>query len=181
MIRFVCATCNRSLRAPARLAGKRGRCARCGEVNLVPAPALSVDVARAPAPSPFRSTADLAARNAIEGTMELDGARFLATSPLATPITEHPDDLLEQFTPQISEMIEETFSYYAEPPMPRSAPIARVEPSHHAIERHPPRVASHALPFDASSADFRRAILGALVVGAVAGFCLGLVVAKWVF
>src|SRR3954447_16676468 len=88
MIRFACETCGSSLRAPAALAGKKGRCAHCGKVNQVPV-VLSVDVKRATAVasaaanSPFRSTADLAARAAaVEGSIDISSdVRFL-TAPL---------------------------------------------------------------------------------------------------
>ncbi|HSI36020.1 MAG: hypothetical protein ACAI43_01770 [Phycisphaerae bacterium] len=76
MIRFECETCGRALRAAAEMAGRRGRCARCGGINRVPAGAgkvvhmavdeaaeadgpVSVAVKRAPGASPFRSTADV--------------------------------------------------------------------------------------------------------------------------
>jgi len=77
MIRFECDTCGRALRATADMAGRRGRCARCGGINRVPAGEgkvvhmavaavtaeadgpVSVAVKRAPGASPFRSTADV--------------------------------------------------------------------------------------------------------------------------
>lgn len=110
MIRFECQTCGRSLRAPEEMAGRRGKCARCGAVNQVPAaPAvtalafassglsvagtdedsgpLSVEVKRAPGASPFRSTADveMAAAPALiaitSGEPGLAGALTLASPP----------------------------------------------------------------------------------------------------
>src|SRR5215213_5317539 len=88
MIRFACGTCGSSLRAPPGLAGKRGRCAHCGNVNQVPV-VLSVDVKRttavasAAAASPFRSTADLAVRaTTVEGSIELSPGPRFHTAPL---------------------------------------------------------------------------------------------------
>ena len=72
MIRFVCAHCAKPLRAPQAMAGKKGRCAQCNGVNLVPI-VTSVDVKRVTAPTPFRD-ADVPVRGAIEKVVELPTA-----------------------------------------------------------------------------------------------------------
>src|SRR5437764_12604717 len=97
MIRFACGTCGRPLRAPDSLSGKRGRCARCGAVNRVPEP-LSVEVKRAEAPSPFRSTADLGVRLAIDGNADVPEASFADAAPVATTVAPeaNPRDFFEQ-------------------------------------------------------------------------------------
>src|SRR5689334_6505371 len=74
MIRFSCGSCNHVLRAPAELAGKKGKCACCGAVNAIPS-ALSVEVSRAAEPSPFRSTADLEEKP-IEAIAQSESARI---------------------------------------------------------------------------------------------------------
>src|SRR4051812_27411849 len=112
MIRFACGTCGSSLRAPPGLAGKKGRCAHCGKVNQVPV-VLSVDVRRttavasaAAAGSPFRSTADLAARTtAVEGSVELpSGPRFL-TAPLGREAASNQAlDFFDQVASRINDL-----------------------------------------------------------------------------
>src|SRR5690349_12678132 len=105
MIRFACGQCGKPLRAPIELAGKKGRCARCGAINPVPGAlmrpiVLSVDVKRT-RQSPFRSTADLEpVRGTIEGAMEVAGARFLADGASVAS----PADAREAFEPTLIEI-----------------------------------------------------------------------------
>jgi len=180
MIRFSCISCNHLLRAPALLAGKKGRCARCGAINPVPE-ALMVEVARTPAQSPFRSTADLELSGTIEGSVALDDAKFLATAPDSPPITEKTDDFFEEVTSRLNQVIEEIDSHDSTP-SPLSAPVARVGVGQAALEKLASGETAHllpSLPFDEPPSEIgRRAILGALVVGAVLGFCLGLLAAR---
>src|SRR2546421_7085164 len=103
MIRFACGTCGRPLRAPDSLSGKRGRCARCGAVNRVPAP-LSVEVTRAEAPSPFRSTADLGVRLAIEANVDVPDGRFSGAAPVAATVAEgNPRDFFDQVASRLAD------------------------------------------------------------------------------
>src|SRR5439155_21340690 len=109
MIRFACGTCGRPLRAPDSLSGKRGRCARCGSVNRVPEP-LSVEVKRAEAESPFRSTADLGVRLAIDGNVDVGDGRFADAAPVATAVATtaaegdgNPRDFFDQVASRLAE------------------------------------------------------------------------------
>lgn len=180
MIRFSCISCNHLLRAPAILAGKKGRCARCGAVNPVPE-ALTVEVARAAGQSPFRSTADLELRGTIEGTVALDDAKFLATAPDVPAISEKTDDFFEEVTSRLNQVIEEIDSNDSAP-MLQPAPAARIGVGQLALEKLASGETAHilpSLPFDQPPGEIgRRAILGALAVGVVLGFCLGLLAAK---
>jgi hypothetical protein len=175
MIRFSCSTCNHQLRAPAILAGKKGKCARCGAVNLVPE-ALSVDVNRAPGPSPFRSTADLE-QGAIAGTMAMEEGRFLS-APGATALIDHPEKALEQVSRRLSDVMDAAVS--GEPAEPAPVPVTRSGLGQRAMERISLPADSLLLPFDPPAADPKRAIVGALVIGLVLGFCIGLIASKWI-
>src|SRR5437867_8241150 len=115
MIRFVCGMCGRPLRAPDSLSGKRGRCARCGAVNRVPE-LVSVEVKRAEAPSPFRSTADLAVRLAIDGNVDVPDGRFAGAAPVATTVVEpeaNPRDFFDQVASRLTDA--QSFAADAQP------------------------------------------------------------------
>src|SRR3954471_24707549 len=120
MIRLACETCRRTLRAPDSLGGKRGKCARCGGVNLVPAP-LSVDVKRAAEPSPFRDP-DQPVRGAIEGAIQLASGQFLAVAPAPVKADGHdgdheqPHDFYDQVAPRLADEDAE-FSVDVAPPL----------------------------------------------------------------
>ncbi|MDB5320730.1 MAG: hypothetical protein JWN40_2361 [Phycisphaerales bacterium] len=191
MIRFACDTCRRTLRAPDSLAGKRGKCARCGGVNRVPAP-LSVDVKRAAEPSPFRNP-DQPVRGAIEGAIELAGGRFLAVAP-ASAISdahdaehEHPHDFYDQVAPRLGDD-DPRFSADVNPPAPgqsasstRRANSTRGSVRHDPLESRAPHTAdAYEMRYDARHHDFTRAVSAALVVGAAIGFCIGLIASRWI-
>jgi hypothetical protein len=182
MIRFSCGTCNHLLRAPAILAGKKGKCACCGAVNQVPE-ALSVEVARAPAASPFRSTADLELGGTLAGTAEVEGGRFLAAAPSGATIAERPEEFFDEVTARLHEVIEEIDQNNDAPA--QTVPAARVGVTAAAMERASARSSMDDLsviPFDAPPAGIeKRGIFGALVVGIVMGFCLGLLAGKWIW
>jgi hypothetical protein len=187
MIRFTCDTCGRSLRAPEKLAGKRGKCARCGGVNRVPAAAVSVDVRRAVEPSPFRN-ADRPTRGAVEGAIELAGKRFLTVTPSSTAVEEihDPRDFFDQVASHISAARPQPFTRdVAAPaapaaPPPRRPPPIRGRGRHHPLENRAPHTGdSYEVRYDHQPQEFARAVSAALVVGAVVGFCVGLVASKW--
>lgn len=201
MIRFVCAHCAKPLRAPQAMAGKKGRCAQCNGVNLVPI-VTSVDVKRVTAPTPFRD-ADVPVRGAIEKVVELAGVRFAATAPASgtivdgydadhNPDHEPPRDFFDHIAPRLGTVAEE-FDADAQPPPP--PPPARLRPARDAAERYeryqrvPADVAvayemPHVVPAPAMSAaaaaHVRRAVAAAMVVGAILGFCVGLLASKWI-
>jgi hypothetical protein len=163
MIRFVCGTCGRPLRAPDSLSGKRGRCARCGAVNRVPEP-LSVEVKRAEAPSPFRSTADLAVR--------------LATTVVDAQV--NPRDFFDQVASRLTDA--QPFApdvqpeYAAAPVRPQ---FGDPQPTVRAATANTDRY-TYVAGIDKPAPDFARAVAAALAVGAVIGFCVGLITSKWV-
>ena len=196
MIRFECEKCTRALRAPEPLAGKKGRCARCGAANTVPLtsarggwlrrpeaqPALSVAVKRSMPSSPFRDTADVQIAPAP--------ARFVtaAPAPLGLPEggeSDAPDrprssrDFVDRLADQIGDLAG-TFSADSLPALdaaPRRRKIS-IETLH--LANLP-----HAKPSEDSDpalgVDLRGMILGLLAIGAILGFALGLVAAKWLF
>lgn len=184
MIRFACETCRRTLRAPDALAGKRGKCARCGGVNLVPAP-VTVEVKRAAEPSPFRDP-DQPVRGAIEGAIQLAGGQFLAVAPARAGESdhEHPHDFYEQVAPRLSDDDAE-FSVDVAPPLDqagsgrRSTAGGRVRHDHLG-GRAPHACDGYELRYDSRHGEFTRAVPAALVVGAVIGFCLGLIASRWI-
>jgi hypothetical protein len=182
MIRFSCGTCNHLLRAPAILAGKKGKCACCGAVNQVPE-ALSVEVARAPGASPFRSTADLELRGTIAGTAEVEGGRFLAAAPSGAAITERPEEFFDEVTARLNQVIEEIDHH--DDGGAQTVPAARVGVAAAAMEKASAREDVQDLsviPFDAPPAGVeKRGIFGALAVGIVMGFCLGVLAGKWIW
>jgi hypothetical protein len=191
MIRFACETCRRTLRAPDSLAGKRGKCARCGGVNLVPAP-LSVDVKRAAEPSPFRNP-DQPVRSAIEGAIQLASGQFLAvaSAPVHTDghevDREHPHDFYEQVAPRLTDDGDAEFSVDVAPPLDQAAGSARRSTGSRSRMRHdhlesraPHTGEAYELRYDARHGEFTRAVSAALVVGAVIGFCLGLIASRWI-
>ena len=186
MIRFACETCRRTLRAPDSLAGKRGKCARCGGVNLVPAP-LVVDVKRAAEPSPFRDP-DQPVRGAIEGAIQVTGGQFLAVAPAAVKADNHdgdhvhPHDFYEQVAPRLADDDGE-FSVDVPPPLGApTAPSSRCgRGRHEQLQSHgPPGGEVYELHYDSHRGEFTRAVSAALIVGAVVGFCLGLIASRWI-
>jgi hypothetical protein len=190
MIRFACDTCRRTLRAPDSLAGKRGKCARCGGVNRVPAP-LSVDVKRATEPSPFRNP-DQPVRAAIEGAIELAGGHFLTVVPAAAISQgrdgddhEHPHDFYEQVAPRLADE-DPAFSVDVAPPAsdqpsPRRTSATHGRVRHDPLESRAPHTGdAYEVRYDARHHDFTRAVAAALVVGAVVGFCIGLIASRWI-
>ncbi len=54
MIRFACARCGQSMKAPDEFVGKGGKCPKCGTMNTVPSPTLQQKLAggRSPLPQP---------------------------------------------------------------------------------------------------------------------------------
>jgi hypothetical protein len=181
MIRFACDTCGRSLRAPETLAGKRGKCARCGAVNRVPA-ALSVDVKRAVDPTPFRSTADLAVRHAIEGSVDFPERRFSDASPVVATVTSvDPRDFFDQVASRMAEG-ERPFSADEQYDRPSPAvPPARGERFNEARRlQQIPDNGAYVRTVNGPPHDLTRAVVAALGVGAVIGFCAGLLASKWV-
>jgi hypothetical protein len=233
MIRFSCDTCKRSLRAPMPLAGKKGRCARCGAVNRIPpaenidacdfgrtaveeSSAQSVDVRRTTPSSPFRSTADVPVHSTIEGTVQLEHAHFSSTEPATTIIDETPANSLagvplcgaavlaavkskaggtpapqSSATSSLAVVVPQTVdqtdraaiihSADARPaPTPIPASVVRIGDARDvlqnlAAEYHEP----FARTFEPRSVNLAQAVRAALVVGAVLGFCVGLIASKW--
>jgi hypothetical protein len=198
MIRFACETCRRTLRAPDALAGKRGKCARCGGVNLVPAP-VSVEVKRAAEPSPFRDP-DQPVRSAIEGAIELANGKFLAVAPTAAAAGseiavavggDHPHDFYDQVAPRLGDDDPEFDADVAAPPPPpldhpsgssRRSTNARGRARQDRLESRAPHTGdAYELRYDSRhGGEFSRAVSAALVVGAVIGFCLGLIASRWI-
>jgi len=172
MIRFSCDSCGRALRAPASMAGKRGKCARCGGVNKVPE-ILSVDVKRAPEASPFRD-ADTPVRGAIVEAVEVGGA-FLS-APVEGPVVRREGARAhEQVTGQLVDDEGET-------PAARggyASPGGHTGPEPHPMDGLGPPVPDYEFQLDRSH-EMSRAIAASLVVGAVVGFCAGLLAAKWI-
>jgi hypothetical protein len=182
MIRFVCGTCGRPLRAPDSLSGKRGRCARCGAVNRVPEP-LSVEVKRAEAPSPFRSTADLAVRLAIDGNVDVPDGRFAGMAPVATTVVDaqvNPRDFFDQVASRLTDA--QPFApdvqpeYAAAPVRPQ---FGERQGADRAVAANTDRF-QYVAGIEKPAPDFARAVAAALAVGAVIGFCVGLITSKWV-
>ena len=186
MIRFACGTCGRPLRAPDSLSGKRGRCARCGAVNHVPEP-VSVEVKRAEPQSPFRSTADLGVRLAINGNVDVGDARFSDAAPVATTVAAavangdgNPRDFFDQVASRLADSpafaADVRPEYAAAPVRPQfgERPDAdrAVAPT---TERY-----EYARAIEKPAPDFARAVAAAMAVGAVIGFCVGLITSKWV-
>src|SRR2546430_1659182 len=134
MIRFTCDTCGRALRAPEALAGKKGKCARCGGVNRVPH-TLSVEVKRAADPSPFRNV-DRPVRTAIEGAIELSGKRFLAAAPSATLQDERPADFCDQVASRMAHRPKPSEANRA-PAAVRVAPARRPPPPRPKVAPNP--------------------------------------------
>ena len=173
MIRFSCDSCGRALRAPASMAGKRGKCARCGGVNKVPE-ILSVDVKRAPEASPFRD-ADTPVRGAIVEAVEVGGA-FLSTPAEAPVVRREGARAREQVTGHLVD--EEGEDRTARGGYASPARHAAPEPSHPMDGLGSP-VPDYEFQLDRSQ-EISRAIAASLVVGAVVGFCAGLLAAKWI-
>lgn len=179
MIRLFCATCNSALRVPEDLAGRRGKCAQCGAINEIPSP-VAVEVKRAPEPSPFRSTADVAARAAIEGTLQVPGAEFLATAPTAAAITADSEEF-DLILPCIADDIAKPVALEEPPPPPEESPAS---PDRQALSTPdiqpasaPPMINVRPAGFR-DSTDARSAIRTALIVGMVLGFLLGVLAAR---
>jgi hypothetical protein len=193
MIRIACDQCGRPLRAPDDLAGKHGRCAHCGAVNPVPS-TLPVGVKRFPG-SPFRS-ADRPTRSAIEGTTDVPPAAFYAaqpTDPEAGAIertgTNEPREFVDRITSQITEA-SASFPLLADATRVRGDTTARADAA-------PPLDVDPLLEEDDGSGgdegaevldatavvrragDGRAAVAVALITGALFGFALGLLAAKW--
>ena len=184
MIRFTCDKCGKPLRAPDTMAGRRGKCARCGGVNRVPPPVL-VEVKRAGEPSPFRDV-DRPIRSAIEGAMAMSEPPFLAdAAATATMEAEAPPSVFRQRVtpPEIIETPRPTISKAITRAVPirRAVPRANVAPEPEPLSPVATDVRiGYQINFDTRPADLSRAVWAAMVVGAVVGFGLGLLVAKWV-
>lgn len=182
MIRFSCDSCGTYLRAPLALAGKRGKCARCGTVNRVPVemaqPArvealpepVTVAVKRAAEPSPFRSTADIAAPNAYLGCATPSAALALASSGSASAVAAPPapTDFFDHVAGRIS--------VGAASPVPAlataGASVGPVEADEDELGDLPPsREFAPGWTVD-------RRLIGVLVMGVVAGFLVGFLVGR---
>jgi hypothetical protein len=143
-------------------------------VNKVPE-ILSVDVKRAPEASPFRD-ADTPARAAIVEAVEVGGA-FLSAPVEASVTMRQGARTHEQVTGQL--MDEE-----AEHPAARggyASPGAHdaSQPAPHPMDGLGLPVPDYEFQLDRSH-EMSRAIAAALVVGAVVGFCAGLLASKWI-
>jgi hypothetical protein len=174
MIRFSCDTCGRALRAPASMAGKRGKCARCGGINRVPE-VLSVDVKRAPEASPFRN-ADAPARGAIVGTVDLAEGKFLST-PVEAPPKREATSIYEQVTGTWVDQETDPRPRREDDPPPYAQPGSGTPM--HPMDGLAPPVPDYEFQLDLRS-EMSRAIAASLVVGAVLGFCAGLLASKWI-
>jgi hypothetical protein len=156
------------------MAGKRGKCARCGGVNRVPE-ILSVDVKRAPEASPFRD-ADTPTRGAIVEAVEVGGA-FL-TTPAAQTVVRREHPAAEQVTGQLVDDDAHAQSPHATYAPPGTHPPSDPLPPH-AIDPLAPHVTDYEFQLD-NSHEMSRAIAAALVVGAVIGFAAGLLASRWI-
>ena len=186
------------------MAGKKGRCAQCNGVNLVPVlttaitTVTAVDVKRvSTGPNPFRN-ADLPVRGAIEKVVELAGVRFAATpttpayrSDLHDRLNDgdnDPTDFFDQLAPHLGTVAED-FHADVEPPPIAARPASRVDRLQARHVRIPDEDAyldtgGNGAPLAQSAAaaaiHVRRAVFAALFVGAILGFCAGLLASKWI-
>jgi hypothetical protein len=192
MIRFICAHCAKPLRAPDAMAGKKGRCAQCNGVNLVPV-ITAVDVKRVTAPTPFRD-ADVPVRGAIERVVELSGGvRFAAATPATATVVDErgrgdaqPGDFFDQIAPHLGRVAED-FDPDVHP-SPRHQDTPPRAPARDAVHyervRPEPVMRYEAVQAAAAAAvvaaHVRRAVIAAIVVGAILGFCAGLLASKWI-
>jgi hypothetical protein len=139
-------------------------------VNKVPE-ILSVDVKRAPEASPFRD-ADTPVRGAIVEAVEVGGA-FLSP-PLEGPVVRR-EGAREEVTGQLGD--EQGEDRGARGGYASSGPHVAAEPPHPMDGLGPP-VPDYEFQLDRSH-EMSRAIAASLVVGAVVGFCAGLLASKW--
>jgi hypothetical protein len=142
-------------------------------VNKVPE-ILSVDVKRAPEASPFRD-ADTPVRGAIVEAVDVGGT-FLS-APVGGAVGRHEGTRAnEQVTGQL---VDEE----GEAPAGRggyASPGAHTAPEPpHPMDGLGPPVPDYEFQLDRSH-EMSRAIAASLVVGAVVGFCAGLLASKWI-
>ena len=164
MIHFSCDSCGKALRAPESLAGKRGRCARCGQVTVVPEDkAVVVEVKRTADPSPFRSTADY---EVDRGVVAVQSGSVLINPE--TPEAQTPPEarrrqmfIGEPYDPLGDQMRDVKIN------IPTTLPLGI--PQGYATR------SSSALPSETIYW-----IIASSIVGGVIGFCIGLIAAKWV-
>lgn len=173
MIRFSCGTCGKPLRAPAILAGKKGRCAQCGGVNAVPAlpirsevavaaaaqrPAQNVEVKRAAGVSPFRSTAD------VTLSREVVAVQAGSQTVVPTRTADFFDHVAARMAP-----LDEPFDAHVDVP-PRTRQPRMPEVSARPLHLNPPAAHNHPTAM----------VVVAMGIGLVVGICIGLMMAKWV-
>jgi hypothetical protein len=179
------------------MAGKKGRCARCGKVNHVPV-VLSVDVRRADGvgavaaiaesggASPFRSTADLVARSAtVEGSVDLaNGPRFRTTPLERDDLGERTIDFFDHVASRINDLADPADDADADEMFaPRPRPAISSRPMDHDEQAYGIDEALPLAEFDLApprGISLGRVIATALTVGLICGFCLGLFAAHWV-
>lgn len=166
MIRFSCGNCGKPLRAPVGLAGKKGRCAQCGAVNGVPALPVNVEVKRAGAVSPFRSTADVPVQREV---VAVQNGPAVSTAVAARPgdFFDHVASRMTALADPLDHDIDVPRAASVSAPPPRAMEDFHVRPVHLA----PPHSAHHHGP---------AIVVVAMGVGLVVGICLGLLMAKWV-
>jgi hypothetical protein len=186
MIRFACATCGKSLRAPDPMSGRKGRCAHCGAVNMVPVlvpDVLTVEVRRATgAPAtPFRDP-DEPVRGTIQASVVIaQGSRVLSNAPITAEAgaVGQPRDFFDHVASRLTGLGEPFSADRAAPGAGQNR--ARVE-MEEAVELPGERLREHvaASPVVVAAApEPRSAVAVALGIGVAIGFCVGIVVGKW--
>jgi hypothetical protein len=137
---------------------------------------VAVDVRRATGVSPFRSTADVESRQPIEGTVDVPGAHFAATT--LSPTVGVPGDFLNEVAQRIADLPGST--------APAPGPEVRVldvelddavRSASAAAAIAYPQIHPYG-PLQPAPAP-RNAVLTALVVGLIIGFCAGLMLSGW--
>jgi hypothetical protein len=165
------------------MSGRKGRCAHCGAVNMVPVvvpDVLTVEVKRATAvavATPFRD-ADHSVRGTIQATVALSQSRILSDAPITDG--GQPRDFFDHVASRLTDYGEEFGTDRAAPGQNR-ARVGMVEEM--PVELPPARAkvggAAAAVAPAAVEAEPRSAVAVALGIGVGIGFCVGIVIGKW--
>jgi hypothetical protein len=152
---------------------------------------LPVDVRRADGPSPFRSTADVTARETIEGSVAMPNAQFAAEGrPIAVVEGADANRTVENFLDLVSKRIGvviEPAPVTTPPALPADETTLRVlhvdvdfieDDMVAAAPMAPAWRPPHAAPAARPTSE-RAAVVVALLVGLILGFCLGLLASEW--
>jgi hypothetical protein len=156
---------------------------------------LAVDVRRAEGPSPFRSTADVTARETIETTVNLPDAQFAADGrPIAVVEGADANRTVENFLEVVSRRIgvvgrPESLPSRAADDDEEPPPMRILHVDVDVIEDDDPLAVApavspawrppHAAPIAPPQRLERGPVVVALLVGLILGFCAGLLASEW--